>query len=635
MKKILYIASAVLLFASCRDFNEDNFPGYGDAESSTNVITKEITMSNADYSTIVSGLRAKKNAKDSLTATKLNTAKKFSSDLSAADLIPYLLNANYYAADIKSSIKVTYSYDSSRDSTVAGLSGAGYVFADADYKQVWGDTYVTALTPSKAPATYIPTILKNAFPSAAEGTYKVVEYAYSPNEPTSSTVSKTIVSETFDSYAANATLNQNGWITKAVKGAKLWTAGIYNANGYAQTSSFGSGEVNDIWLVTPQADLTSSSNPKLSFDVQISYWVGDVLSVLVSTDFDGKEEDLASATWTDITSSFSIPQTAGGWGTSSLATAGTASLTSYKGKKVYVAFRYVGDAPNKLTTNVRLENILLSDQVTGLSVASKSTAYAAYKYSSAKWQAVDNSIYVLQPIDYSTMSFSSNILTTAQAPNYLPIFCRENYKYAQIGDQKVIVYRTAANTFYADRLVKASDGWSIKSFVENKTDQFVRASVNGNKSWIYDPTIILGITKSDYQLVVDHVKEVESINNAGALDSRGNAEFYYGFSAYYGNVSYREVDRIKDNTYPTSSTTDEKVTFLNQRTIEGLAILLAAKYPNAAPTVNGVDQYARITGIQIYADPTPGAATRSYYTYTMQCTGDKTWKYVSRELTAN
>ncbi len=635
MKKILYIVAAVLLLASCRDFNEDNFPGYSDAESSANVITKEITMSSADYTTIVTALRANKNHADSLTATKLNTAKKFSSDLSAADLIPYLLNTNYYAADIKSSIKVTYSYDSSRDSIVSGLSGTGYVLTDADYKQVWGDTYVAALTPVKAPATYIPTILKNDFPSATEGTYKVVEYNYSAQEPTSSTVSKTVVSETFDSYAANATLNQNGWITKALKGAKLWTAGVYSGNGYAQTSSYGSGEANDIWLVTPQADLTLAANPKLSFDVQISYWVGDALSVLVSTDFDGKEDDISLATWTDITSSFSIPQTAGGWGTSSLATAGIASLSSYKGKKVYVAFRYIGDAVNKLTTNVRLENVLLADQVTGLSVPSKSTAYAAYKYSSSKWQAVESSIYVLQPTDYSTMGFSSNILTATQAPNYLPIFCKENYKYAQTGDQKVIVYRTAANTFYADRLTKASDAWSIKSFVEDKTDQFVRASVDGNKSWIYDPTIIIGITKSDYQLVVDHVKEVESINNSGALDSRGNAEYYYGFSAYYGNISYREVDRIKDNTYPSTSTTDEKVTFMNQRTIEGLAILLAARYPNATATINGVDQYARITGIQIYADPTSGVATRSYYTYTMQCTGDKAWKYVSRELTAN
>ncbi len=452
MKKILYILATVLLiFSSCRNFNEDNFSEYGDWETPTNLVLKSITMTDADYATIVSALRANKTHEDSLKATKLSSAKKFSADLSAAELIPYLLTANYYAADMKSSIKVTYNFDRSRDSIVGGLSGTSYVLTNADYQSVWGDTYIATLTPSKSPATYLPVILKTNFPTAKNGSYKIVEYSYSETEL----------------------------------------------------------------------------------------------------------------------------------------------------------------------------------------IANKTTKYAAYTYSTttSKWQAVPTTTYVLQPEDYVTMGLTSGTLATASAPNYLPTFCNAKYLYAQNGDQRILVYRTAANTFYADRLTKSNGVWTIDSYVDAITDQFVMATVDGHKKWIYDPTIIIPISKTDYQLVVDHVKANEALNNPGAMDSRGNAEFYYGFSAYYGNITYRNVDRIKDNTFPSAGTLQEQIDFMNQRTIDGLIILLNTKYPDATATVNGLDQYSRVTGIQIYADPTSGAPTRRYWNYTFQCTGSKTWKFVKREST--
>ena len=63
----------------------------------------------------------------------------------------------------------------------------------------------------------------------------------------------------------------------------------------------------------------------------MGYWNADCLSVLISTDFDGK--DVSKAKWTDITSSFDIPQEPSkGYGT--LALAGTFNLTDYVGKNV-------------------------------------------------------------------------------------------------------------------------------------------------------------------------------------------------------------------------------------------------------------------------------------------------------------
>ena len=630
MKKIIFILLTVFFAFSCKDFNEDNFDWYEDAGRPTNVANYQYTITEGDYKTIADALIATGTDENKALAAKLNTAKKFTPELDPAALIPYLLEKKYYSADVKSSAMITYMYDAARDETLSGLSGAGHVLTMDDYKIAWGDKlYTNSFNPEQTPETNLPKVLKEVFPDAAEGTYKTLEYNYSPDMSEPSIVEGTnYLEETFESYAANATAI-TGWINKDLTGTKSWQVRSYSGNMYIQMSSNNSGQLNDVWLITKKIDLSEATTPHLLFDVTAGYYNADCLSIQISDDFNGTEAGISTATWKDITAEFTLPKgPASGYGT--LAPAGMGDISDYAGKSsVYIAFHYQGDGmstPQKSTT-FQIDNVKVSDMVIGIDVPNKAPQYATYTYDGSNWKTVGSSILTLQPEDYTKkLNLSSPILSTSQAPTLLPQYMVQNV----VGTEKVIVYRTAAGVFYADRLKYENGQWTVQTTLAEESSQFVRAEVNNSKVWIFDPTIIIPVTKDDYQLMVDYVKAHFYEGNEGVWDTRGNAEYYYGFSQYYGNVSYREAGyRDKDNTYPINASTEEKLKFMNERTLEGLEILLTLKYPNATPMVSGVDQFARFDGIIIYNEP--GAGTSVTWTYTFQCVGDKDWEYVSRE----
>lgn len=633
MKKILYILLIVFVAFSCKDFNEDNFDWYEDAERPTNVANYEFAMTDADYTTIVAALRANKNKADSTLATKLNTAKMFTTELEPAKLIPYLLASKYKAMDVNSSAKVTHQY-MERDSVVSRLSDKGYILVNEDYKLSWNDdVYPASFTPKVSPDANLPKILKQRFPSVANNSYKTVEYYYSDEEPIPSDVEGEIyLYETFESYTKDQAVAITGWINKdlGTSANKSWQVKEFSSNKYAQIyTSNGSSDKNDVWMITKKMDFSDVENPYLLFDVTVANWKHDGLTVLVSTDFDGTEANIGSATWVPITDKFAIPQTpTSGYGT--LGPAGAGSLASFKGKNnVYIAFRYQGDGTTTPahTTTFQIDNIKVCELVRGLDVEEKTKMYASYMYKDGAWSKAD--VINMQIADLVPFGITNGIMTTAQAADYLPQFLYRNYFGAE-GAEKVVVYQTKAGEFYADRLRFTSGAWKVDSFIVEMTTPFAYANKDGEKQWIYDPTIIIPISKADYRMIVDYVKDNLMEGNEEVWDTRGNAEYYFGFSEYYGNITYREVGyRDKDKTYPINGTQEEKVKFMNDRTKEGLSIMLALKYPDAVPMVNGVDQKARFDGIIIYYEP--DAATNVTWTYTFQCVGDKEWKFVSRE----
>jgi len=635
MKKIIFILFTILFAFSCKD-NEDHFDWFEDAERPTNVGSYQHTMTDADYTIIVNALKATGVEENTALANKLSSAKMFSPELDPAVLIPYFLNSKYVAADVKSSAIITYQYNDARDEVLSGLSGSGYTLVNDDYATVWGASpLVLSLTPAKSASSQIPAILKTRFPDAVAGDYKTVEYYYSDEEPVTTTVENIFLEETFEGYptGSGVKVNIDGWINVDETGGDkiFWQSRSYTSGGvtnsYAQVSSYTSGAKNEVWLITPNIDLTASTTtPKFAFDMVTGNFTAAGLRIMISENFNGTETEISAADWADVTSSFTIPEPASGY--SAWATAGTLDLTAYKGKKIYIGFKYLGDDTStpKVTTTYQVDNVKVWEEVSGTDVEDKYIQYATYTYGSNVWTAVGTSILTLQPEDYTNLNLSSPIMTTAQAQTRLPQYMVLN----GLGStEKVVVYRTAAGVFYADRLVYENSIWTVESTITEESSQYVRADVSGSKVWIFDPTLIIPITKADYQLVVDYMKEHFYDGNENAWDTRGNAEFYFGFSAYYGNVSYREVDRSKDNTYPIDGTQDEKVKFMDDRTKEGLIALLTIKYPNATPLVSGVEQFARYDNVLIYSEP--GVATNVYWTYTFQCTGDKEWKFISRE----
>lgn len=627
MKKIFLLSTIFISFLSgCQDVNDD-FGWLDNQPEKPSSYTYTIT--DADYATIVKGLNANKNAADSATAKILNADKMFSAAADPNILIPYLLKDKYYVASVKSSALITYKYKVGRNSIVTALSSKPYEVSEEDYKSVWGDPYATAFTPNKSPEKNIPSILANRFKNAEKGTFKNVEYYYSTEEPVNATVEERFFFENFETLEAKKDVALSGWINKDILNTRTWQGQSYSNNLYAQVSSNKSGNKNDVWLITPSIDITSAKKPQLSFDINVRFFNAECLSVLVSKDFDGNQANISKATWTNISSSFNIPAE----NMSAFASAGTADIKGFAGKKIYIAFRYQGDdsvSPNK-TTTYQVDNVKVYETKGGLAVKDKSLQYAAYQcLGENKWQPADKSILILQPSDYAEMGLT--YLTTAAAPNYLPTYLKTKFPYAQDKQTQTIVYKTSKTSDYADEYVYDSKNgsWSVNTFIIEKQDQFVRS----DKGWMFDPTIIetlqKGKTDADgYMIVVNYVKQHQAIDNPAFVNSYGDSEFYFGFNANYGNITYRDKDRSVNPDYPISGTEQEKENFLNKRTIEGIIAFLNSKYPNATATVGGIEQMAEVTAL-IYSSHVTGKVNENW-TYTMKCLGNKEWKFIQRK----
>lgn len=109
----------------------------------------------------------------------------------------------------------------------------------------------------------------------------------------------------------------------------------------------------DSWLFTPSINLPLASKITLTFD-HVSRYGGNVSeenTLWISTDYTGS--NLGESTWTQLT----IPNYSSGndW---TFVSSGDIDLSAYAGKRVYLAFRYVGHTTAAGTWEVK--NILIS-----------------------------------------------------------------------------------------------------------------------------------------------------------------------------------------------------------------------------------------------------------------------------------
>jgi hypothetical protein len=645
--KIFSLVIAALLFAG-RNYNEDKFPEMNELSQPQNIAAYDYELTSADITTIVNALRAKKTAADSLIATRLNADKAFSSTVPSADLIPYALKNLFYTADLGSAANVRFKYINDRSDKLASLSQASYVLSANDYKQVWGSdvNFVSALTPEKSPQTQIPAILKTQLTGANSGDYKIVQYNYSANEPEISETEVNYLFADFENGPNGSTqpVAIEGWINKDVTGTKFWQCRIFNNNQYAQFSSNNTKEENTVWLITSMIDLAAGNNPKLSFDVTGGYYNGDLLTVFISEDFNGTEGGITTATWTDVTGRFDIPTTpempAAAYGT--LRPAGDMDLTAYVGKKIYVAFRYLGNGvDNSATTTYQIDNVKVADVKTSMNIASSAIQYGAYQFDGSAWKiapASDN-IVLLQPDDYTAMGVSN--LSTTTAPTYLPALLSQKYPFAQEGNTRTVVFRTSSSN-YADDYIFTAGQWKQLYVAEDKTEQYVVST----QGWMFDPTIVLTLktppsNNAMIQKTIDYIHYV--LDGGDKWYPRGtyeNEEHYYGFSAYYAEfvysisgssarVSYADPE-IKDLFAAGDLTA--LYAKMDERAKEGMLLFAMVNYPTAQTHVSGIEQILKVRLIHYYTGET------RYYEHTMKCiksgTGDSNpaeFEYVGME----
>lgn len=634
MKKIFLLLSLSTLFMySCQDVN-DEFDWLDDKTTPQTVKAYEYTIADADYAIIASAAKGTENEE---AAKLLQTAKIFSDAVPADKLVPYLLAKKYFTADVGSSAKITYQYQANKDEVSGGLTNTNenpfYRLDKSDYKLAWGTPYATALTPTNSPESKLPVLLKNKFEKDGglpSGTYKAIEYDYSEEEPID-TDQRNMYRQIFDDLGlnANADVAVNGWLNVDLVGERTWQIKEYKGNFYAQASSNGSKEKNENWLILP-VDLEEAKDPFLAFDVTAGYYNAPCLTIKVSADFDGKKDNIKTATWSDITKEFELPtEPAKGYGT--LSPAGKGDLNSYKGKQIYIAFVYEGDDTSdpKATTTFQIDNIEIIDNTTWKEVAEKSVKYAAYyKKSEAEgdWAPAGEDVIVLQTEDYKFLGLNENVIKAAQS-ELISVYLSEKYSTTTSGE-KVVLYKNAINSFNAERVkCLGYRQWEIQDFIETKTEQFAMST----KGWVFDPTIMVNFNNNAeaFQVVVDHVAKNEALSDPKVLDSRGNAEYYYGFSAYYKNISYGESYRLNDSSYPKDKSQEDKVKFMDERTIEGLVIYLKNVYPNTLPEVNGIEQFAKLSNIIIYSNPLSDIKNEEF-TYEFQCIEKDEWKYLQR-----
>ncbi|OIQ29267.1 MAG: hypothetical protein BM564_06095 [Bacteroidetes bacterium MedPE-SWsnd-G2] len=166
----------------------------------------------------------------------------------------------------------------------------------------------------------------------------------------------TFWSDNFESYGGNmGNAEAAGWTNVNVSGGDTdFFLGNFDNNTYAQISGFNADEDNiDVWLVSPTINMDGTTGEELSFDVQTNFNNGNILSVLISTNFTG---DVADAEWQILDAA--IP-TGSSNGFGNFETVGPINIACLDGD-INIAFVYEGSDPSA-TTRYHIDNL----EVTG------------------------------------------------------------------------------------------------------------------------------------------------------------------------------------------------------------------------------------------------------------------------------
>lgn len=145
-------------------------------------------------------------------------------------------------------------------------------------------------------------------------------------------------SENFNEIDFNQVLDYENWTNFAEAGTKFWIEREFDDDGYAQFSSFMSGNASNIgWLISPSIDLTGLDNVKVSFQSASNFVssANNKLEVFVSTDYDGT--NVLAATWTKLDAVVADNTT----NDYTYVPSGEIDLSNYTGQ-IHIAFKVTG-----------------------------------------------------------------------------------------------------------------------------------------------------------------------------------------------------------------------------------------------------------------------------------------------------
>ena len=169
-----------------------------------------------------------------------------------------------------------------------------------------------------------------------------------------------VYEETFNTAVDNTDLDISGWINYAESGGQYWTEQVYGGNGYAEFTAYNTGDsLNVGWLISPGIDMDAQDGEILNFQTEYAYPDSGhyPLEVFVSTDFDGTESGVSSATWEPISAVIAHPDVTGDWFT--WIDSGAIDLSTYSGT-LHIAFKYTGSDTSNQNSTIHVENVIIS-----------------------------------------------------------------------------------------------------------------------------------------------------------------------------------------------------------------------------------------------------------------------------------
>ncbi|MDO9153191.1 MAG: hypothetical protein Q7U47_05705 [Paludibacter sp.] len=274
--------------------------------------------------------------------------------------------------------------------------------------------------------------------------------------------------------------------------------------------------------------------------------------------------------------------------------------------------------------------------------------------------------YTLTVDDYKALGEAAgqpgqfnNFSATIDQDVYIPRLLAVKYPLAQKGDIKLIRYMffvTSPATLTYSLYQHNGTAWTVFS----KTEQFVFANSN---EWMFDPTITFAPDKADFTSIMAYldankeqrIKMMEGLNEWTEKDTARfifnpsfpplgtdynnvRTEFFFGSSWWFLNFDVRITSRIyktdialtrafaaidANTSLDGDAKTAAKNAFLEKRVIQGMALMLAIKYPELVTQVKGIDQYVKVNVLLF-------TGARWYWTYKFQCVEKGKFKYIER-----
>ncbi len=638
IKSTLLVAASVALLSSC-DENawNDHLDGFETPETGVVVEALTYTLTSGDYTKISTKAPYITDADETaLVALKqIGSDGAFATQEEALLYLPKFLRDstnNFYAYSNGTAVKVTYNVTAEQPETVQNVRAntTELTVTESEYQTAWGseEDYIEAFAPACPASRGIPAVLRSNFPDAVAGEYTVVNYNEATENPIFGTVGGSEepafeLSNLLGSVAVGDNVEVNGIVTALHNRGFVLTDNTgsilcYQGSGY-DTSTVAIGDYVTVaggvtsYGTALQFDLTAVSysvvgSGKYTYPIPSFYETVDIIDAVARegnfpaeyVEFEGTVKFSGNYT------NFIIDGTEDAQG-SGYQVPAEMKEKLIDGTKMIITGYFVSVSSGKFF------NVVITDAQPSASAASvKSVAStpswveknAIYAYDGTTW-SIPSGVVVLQPADYVAMGQKYGNLSGNLPAELLPVYLLNSNPYAAMEDEITVVYKfyDGSTTSYTATGFKF-DGNEWNMMKGETTAQFVKQ----NGYWMYNPSVVLTLpyarntdpSYTYYMHCVDWVFEniskplgATSTAEAAFIDYRGNAEFYSGSSAYYGNIDVRASSAI--NNAPEGYTeydglTDDQISLILKKRFctETMPYAMSKMNPDAMP-VDGLE----------------------------------------------